>query len=270
MSSDDLSANLRLLCSYGRSVSEICRQAGINRHQLQRYLNGATSPSLHTLRRLCDFFGLEEHEILLSHADLAALVRIRPPRLQRSRDRAAEYMGVFFDSQDLDIAANYVGYYHIYFQPNRLVPEIHRAITRVMLEDRCLVTRTLERYPAGSPGLPRVVKYDGIAYTSGSTFTVIERRPSMPSSTFFTVLYGADAGELTYLSGLVTGVAPDSSRTIYSLRTCWQYLGRDIELRKEVNACGQFPARSRSIGKNVRQYTDNNLADGDEAFSPHF
>ena len=32
----DLAANLRLLCSYGRSVSDVCRRLGINRQQLIR------------------------------------------------------------------------------------------------------------------------------------------------------------------------------------------------------------------------------------------
>ena len=32
MASSDLGSNLRLLCSYGQSISAICRQAKINRH----------------------------------------------------------------------------------------------------------------------------------------------------------------------------------------------------------------------------------------------
>ena len=44
MSSKDLGPNLGLLCSHGRSTSAICRQAPINRHQLQRYLNGQPRP----------------------------------------------------------------------------------------------------------------------------------------------------------------------------------------------------------------------------------
>lgn len=270
MAGKDFGPNLRLLCSYGKSISAICRQAGINRHQLQRYLNGTTEPSLHTLRRLCDFFGLEEHEMLLPHRDFTALIRIRPPRLQRARDRISEYMGEFIDKQDLAVAQHYEGFYHVYFQPNRLVAEIHRALTRVTIEDRCLITKTLERYPAGSAGLPRVVKYDGIAFTSGSTLTVTERRPQAKASTFYTILYGADVDELTFLSGLVMGVAPDSSRTIYSVRTCWQYLGKEVDLRKRIGECGQFPRDARAIGKYIRYCTQNDLGPGDEAFSPHF
>ena len=269
MSSRDLGTNLRLLCSYGRSISAICRQASINRHQLQRYLNGSAFPSLHTLRRLCDFFGVEEHEILLPAAEFAALVKVRPPQLQRTRDRIGEYMDGFLQAQDFGAAERYVGFYHSYFQPNRKVPEVQRVLTRIAMEDRCLVTKTLEFYPSGAAGLPRVVKYEGIAYASSSTLTIIERRPSELTSTFFTILYGAGTSELTYLSGLVTGVAPDSTRDIYALRCCWRYLGREIDIRARMSECGSFPKDSPDISSYVRYCTQNNLQDGEEFFSPY-
>lgn len=270
MSSKDLGPNLRLLCSYGRSISAICRQARINRHQLQRYLNGSAAPSLHTLRRLCDFFGVEEHEILLPEREFAALVKVRPPQLARSRDRIAEYMAGFIEGQDLKQAAHYVGYYHGYFQPNRQIPEVQRVLIRITLEDNCLVTKTMEFYRSGTAGLPKVVKYEGIAYPSRSTLTMIERRPQETSSTFFTVLYGASEGALTFLSGLVLGVAPDSSRDIYALRTCWRYLGRNIDMRAALRACGQFPSDSPEIGSYIRYCTQNDLSAGEEFFAPHF
>jgi transcriptional regulator with XRE-family HTH domain len=265
---EDIPRNLRLLCGYGRSVSEICRQSGVNRHQMKRYLAGSSRPSLHTLRRLCDYFGVEEQELLLRHADFAALVRIRPPRLQRARDRAGEFIGAVTDRTEPKIAQRYVGYYHVYFQPDRLVNEVHRALTRVKLEDRCLVTKTLERYPVGSAGLARAVKYEGIAFASGNTLTVMERRPRAAESEFFSILYGADAGELTYLSGLALGVAPDSTRTIYALRLCWRYLGQDIDRRRRIAECGQFPADSPEIGKYVRYCTKNDLPAAEPLFSP--
>jgi transcriptional regulator with XRE-family HTH domain len=268
LANKDLGPNLRLLCSYGKSISQICRQAGINRHQLQRYLKGSSEPSLNTLRRICDFFGLDEHEILLPHAAFAELIRIRPPRLQQTRDPISEYMGGFIDAQDLGIAKHYEGFYHVYFQPNRLVPEIHRALTRITLEDRSLVTKTIERYITGHAGLPPVVKYKGIAFTNGSSLTMIESRSSTRASTFYSVLYGADTDALTVLTGLAMGVSPDSSRVIYCIRTCWQYLGKQIDLRQRIRECGQLPLTS--VGDYVRNCIQNDIAPQDEVFSPRY
>ena len=266
----DFPQNLRLLCSYGKSVSAICRQVGINRHQLKRYLSGSTAPSLHTLRRLCDFFGLEENEILMRHADFAALIRIRPPQLHRSRDRVAEFFGAVADAADLSRARHYVGFYHVYFQPDRQVPEIHRALTQIQLEDRCLVTKTIERYPGGTPGLPPVVKYEGIAYPNRNRLTIIERRPKATDTAFFSILYGADSEDFSMLSGLSMGVAPDSSRGIYCVRLCWQYLGIDIDIRRALSQCGQFASDDPGIDRHIQHYTHNELAAGDFAFMPRY
>ena len=212
---------------------------------------------------------VEEHEILLPAAEFAALVKVRPPQLARSRDRISEYMAGFLEGQDLKLAARYVGYYHSYFQPNRQVPEVQRVLTRIVMEDNCLLTKTMEFYRSGTAGLPKVVKYEGIAYPSRSTLTVIERRPQETSSTFFTILYGASEGELTYLSGLVTGVAQDSSRDIYALRTCWRYLGRDIDVRAALRACGHFPREGAEISNYIRHCTQNDLSPGEDYFAPH-
>src|SRR5688572_20333441 len=72
------SENLRLLCSYTRSVSHVCRHLDINRQQFARYLNGETLPSLHNVRKICDFFGVEEAEIFLPPARFRPIVSTRP------------------------------------------------------------------------------------------------------------------------------------------------------------------------------------------------
>ena len=77
---EDFARNLRLLCSYYRSVAEVCRRLDINRPQFNRYLSGRYRPSAHTLRRFCAFFGVEEHEILLPSAQFERLVQVRPRR----------------------------------------------------------------------------------------------------------------------------------------------------------------------------------------------
>lgn len=268
MSAEDFSTNLRLLCGYGQSVSAICRDAGINRHQIKRYLGGTASPSLHTLRRLCDFFGLEEHEILLPQKEFATLIRIRPPRLQRTRDRFSEFFGGFAGGSDLANLNHYVGYYQGYFQPDRRVPEIHTTLTQLKVEDGALVSKTIERHPSGSAGLPKTIKYNGVAFLNGTILTVIENCVQVQGSAFVTMLYGADGTELTFLSGLVTGASPDSTHAIYTLRTCWRFLGSDIDLRKHLSLCGHFPLDHPSVGDYARFCTTNDLAAGEGAFEP--
>jgi transcriptional regulator with XRE-family HTH domain len=268
MQPDNIASNLRLLCSYGRSVSDVCRRAGINRHQFERYLSGSSTPSLRTLRRICDFFGLEDHEILLDRQTFAELVRVRPPRLQRTLDRNAAFMEALAGEPDLTTAQRYVGYYHLYAQPDRRNREIHRVLMRVQLIDRTLVTKTLERYPRGAAGLPHTVKYSGILLPHHKRLIAMDRLATNRDSLFFSIMYSTPYSELTYLSGLVMGVTPDASETTYCLRTVWHYLGREVDLRHRVRQCGQLPFDSPEINEYLRYCISNELGDGDEAFMP--
>jgi transcriptional regulator with XRE-family HTH domain len=61
----NFTANLKRVASYYPSISEMCRKLEINRHQFMKYLSGASFPSRYTMRRICDFFGVDEYEILL-------------------------------------------------------------------------------------------------------------------------------------------------------------------------------------------------------------
>ena len=63
-----LGANLRQLSRSAVSISELCRQLGINRTQYNRYLAGESFPRPDVLYRICDFFGVDAR-ILLEPVD---------------------------------------------------------------------------------------------------------------------------------------------------------------------------------------------------------
>src|SRR5437868_15480067 len=71
-------ANLRTLCSYYRSVADVCRKLNVNRAQFNRYLNGSSRPSSYTIERICDFFGVEPAEIYLSHDHFQQIIKVVP------------------------------------------------------------------------------------------------------------------------------------------------------------------------------------------------
>ena len=77
MYSHPFAENLRLLSSYSPSISELARRLGINRSQINKYLSGTSTPRPALLRRICDHFGVEIHEILMPHSDFSGLIRVR-------------------------------------------------------------------------------------------------------------------------------------------------------------------------------------------------
>ncbi len=56
--------NLRALCAPYRSVSDLCRQLGINRTQFNRYLSGESFPRPDVLHLICQFFDVDARILL--------------------------------------------------------------------------------------------------------------------------------------------------------------------------------------------------------------
>ena len=63
-----LGDNLRHLCRNTPSISELCRDIGINRTQFNRYLNGSAFPRPDVLFRICQHFSVDAN-ILLHRLD---------------------------------------------------------------------------------------------------------------------------------------------------------------------------------------------------------
>ena len=65
MPHDPVSANLSFACTLFPSIAHVCRRIGINRQQFNKYLSGSVRPSRHNMRKICDFFGVTEAELLM-------------------------------------------------------------------------------------------------------------------------------------------------------------------------------------------------------------
>lgn len=59
-----MALNLRAACKGKGSISQICREIGINRQQFNKYLAGKSLPSSHNMRAICGYFGLTEQHLL--------------------------------------------------------------------------------------------------------------------------------------------------------------------------------------------------------------
>ncbi|WP_299350273.1 helix-turn-helix transcriptional regulator [uncultured Shimia sp.] len=57
-------ANLRILADRYPSVSQLCRELGINRTQFNRYLSGESFPRPDVLHRMCQFFDVDARILL--------------------------------------------------------------------------------------------------------------------------------------------------------------------------------------------------------------
>ncbi len=270
MAIDDLAENLRLLCSYGRSTSDVCRRAGLNRQQFNKYLNGHARPSLSTLRRICDFFGVDDHEILLDAKDFREIIKLRPPRLGADRshlDEAIDRLIAPTDGNEALFKAH-EGYYHAYSYPEPSVGYYLRSLYRLYCQEGHWFVKSLDRRLDERFMLPATLKYTGIAIEGFQRIAVFEREQGVGRSLHVTFLYASEQAAPSYLPGLTMSSTPEGSHHIYCVRTVWHYLGRKPNLREALGKCGVVDLTVETLPDIVIEYTDNRMREGDTVLMP--
>lgn len=256
----NLSKNLRILCSYGRSIADVCRKLSVNRQQFERYLTGQTQPSLSTLRRISDFFGVDEAEILMDPRAFEELIKLRPPRLGSRPSRFEIQTTLFWDRRsetDL-LLERHAGFYHVYICPEPDRQDFLRSLTWIGWKDGIWMSKTLVRFTAGKFALPSCIRYNGIVFEGHNRIMVQEREFGGGRSVWSTILQTSDRAP-QFLTGLTMGISPKSSHLVYSTRTVWQYLGKSINAKAALQACGvldldaaELPTYVKEIFSSVR------------------
>ncbi|APG45628.1 helix-turn-helix domain-containing protein [Phaeobacter porticola] len=153
MPDTDLSSNLRLLCCYGRSVSEVCRRIGINRQQFNKYLTDQTTPSL------------------------AKLVRLRPPVLAQSDDPFSEQMErvIRRECRNPGLLERHEGYYHIYMSPDPSKHYLLNNIGRIFGSGKDWFSKELERYEDNEFAIPSTLKHSGLVFEAHNRIFITSR-----------------------------------------------------------------------------------------------
>jgi len=272
MAIEHLAENLRLLCSYGRSTSDVCRRAGINRQQFNKYLNGHARPSLSTLRRLCDFFGVDDHEILLDADEFRELIKLRPPQLGADRnqlERAIDRL-IAPSSSNQELFERHEGYYHSYTYPDPGRGYYLRSLYRLYQQDGNWFAKSIDRRLDTRFVLPSTLKYAGIALEGYKRFAIYEREQGVGRSLFATFLYASEHTTPTYLSGLMVSFTPEGAHDILCVRTVWQYLGKKPNLRAALGKCGVVDHNAEPLPDIVIECTDNRMLEGEAVLMPRF
>lgn len=238
MSNTALSRNLRLLTGYAASISEVCRGTGVNRTQYHRYLSGSGEPALRSLRRICDYFGVEEHEILQDADSFREIVRLRPPKLGPSPDPFSAIQSRLSEGDEVPMVA--MGYYHMVFRPDPAVDLYYRNLLRISASPRGMVIKQVERYPRPAISLPRRLVYEGTAFTRyGKLFCQVQER-SHRRSTWYMVLSVGDFAAPSLLHGRAVGCEPEGLAGISTFPVVFIRLEGKTTLREALAACGYF------------------------------
>ena len=260
----DLARNLHYLASHYRSVAEVCRRIGINRQQFNKYLSGAARPSLHNFKRLADFFGVEESELLLSHQDFVRLVLRRPLAAD-----LPEPLRLFLHQSQRKFAASqqamarYCGLYHAYFRSPAWPQGILCNLYAITTDGVQTYVKTVERLTWAHKAKKDVFvhKYQGLALHDGNRIYLFESQPALTACYSMIVLYPSNRSRISLLPGLVTSVTGGVSRAPYASRIVLERLGEQADFRVALARCGVYRLDSEEIDEEIKDRIDNALSD---------
>lgn len=263
---NDFAINLGLLCSYRPSIAEACRRLGMNRQQFNKYLAGQTRPSRANMRKICDFFGVTEAEILLEHPKFEQMILLRRvPEHSAALEKPLEKLeGIYRESQKLD---RYVGFYYRYFFSfgnkglvTRSLASIHEVSGRYYWKN---IEVLRDPNTGKSMGLN---KYEGALFYLADRIYIVEYETLEKKSITQATLYPSHQHRLTSLVGNQTGGPTRRGRKPGASKVLLDYLGPRINVRKALQDTGFFHPTSDRISQDIIPLITNRMAEDSFVF----
>ena len=252
----DFSLNLRLLCSRERSVSELCREIGLNRQQFGKYLSGAALPSAHNMRRVCAHFEIDEREMFGPHEEFRAR---HGPGASDPRNLPWRALFQAFPG-DRAALRRYLGLYHSHFISPSWPGTVMRALVLIHEREGFVMSRSVERAVDPARGVRHRSKYEGLVAFRGERLYVVEREALFRDSIVETILFPAHRHQLSFLRGMTFGVSWRPRRAPYASRAIWKRLRDGVDPRDALAGCGVFALNSLELDPVVRGFV------GDDTF----
>lgn len=259
---NDLPQNLALLCSYHRSIAEACRRLGLNRQQFNRYLSGQSHPSRRNMRKLCDFFGVTESELLMEPAQFEQIVALRrkPDPLPQMRRPLQQVEALYRRSQSME---KYIGFYYRYFFSFGNKGLITRSLVSVHVDAGRYYWKNIEVLRDPDSGKTfGLNKYEGAMFFLADRLHIVEFESLEFRSITQVTLYANHQHRLLRLMGIQTGGPTRRGRKPGASKVALDYLGRDVDLRKAMAGIGLFRPDSESIPADIVNLIGNEVQHG--------
>ncbi len=246
----DFAKNLRLVCGFEKSVSEVCRSVGINRQQFSKYLNNSSRPSPYNLQRIADYFAIEPLDLHLSHDQFSDRMRFHPGRVGKlSRSPQNQPLMKAFPG-DLAKLRRYLGYYLVYFHSFSWDGFILCSVSHVFEVDGMICTKMIERARDPAEGTLYLSKYDGQMSLLGNRIFVVEHQSLANDAIVETVLQPIERSQLVLLRGTTLGLS-STRRETYVSRCVWKHIGTNVDLRAALEAVGLIQIEGNSIDPKI-------------------
>ncbi len=256
--------NLRLLCSYHASISDVARRLRMSRQQIMKYLAGTAYPSAKSMRRLCDFFGVEEHEIIMPDDQFRDIVRLKPS-LPRSSELTPPLLLALLkaSARQMPQLRGYAGYYYEFRYSFTSQHLVLKSLLNIQETDGLMMYKSIERLKHQEDGLKNVAspqngvdvfKYTGILLMIGNRIHMLDQEALMGQELSHMVLFPPYRSRISALRGMKMGVTATDAHEPIAGRVVLEKIGRSIDLRRAMMRCGLYDPKSEGVPRSVLGY----------------
>ncbi|WP_299849978.1 helix-turn-helix transcriptional regulator [uncultured Roseovarius sp.] len=252
-----LQKNLRFLCAEKPSVAQVCRDIGINQQQFSKYLTGRAKPSAHNLRRIAQYFDVDENLMLSSKAQLVRAYRKNAATLaERRKDPLANSF-----PGDLTKLRPFLGAYQVFFHSPAAAGGV--AVNAVFLDERngIIYSRLIEVLSDVTLQSRRWTRCDGkVSYQGGRIFVVDNERRGENAFSMY-ILTPPHRQKKQYLFGTMCFLASLPRRTPYASKVAWKKFETYKSVRELFGTCGIHPIESLKIDPVIREFLSTGIED---------
>lgn len=259
---DKFSVNLAILCSYHASIAEVCRKLSFNRQQFNKYLSGQSRPSRSNMRRICDFFGVTEAELLLDTDKFEDLVSLRrKPLQQEDLSRPLQHLNNLY--QNSESLEKYVGFYFRYFFSFGNQGLVIRSLASIHMEGKNYYWKNIEVLRDPVTGRTTGVnKYEGACFYLADRIYIMEYETLGIGSITQVTLYPSHRHRLDWLVGIQMGAPTRRGRKPGASKVLLEFLGRNINVRAALGKTGLFSPEGGHVRKETVDLIRNDIASG--------
>ena len=260
MSNRNFSVNLRAICNRHRSVAHVCRSLEMNRQQFNKYLSGQVYPSRHNLERICHFFKIDENQFSLEAPEFE---RFSATLFKQSEKVGHSVLDSVVDSlaSDIEALSRYEGYYYGYFHALGFPGFLIRSLIHLYRDGDRFYTKSIEHlWQKEKPkSNRRRFKYKGMAFYMADRIFITEFETFTRHTICQTILFPSYRNTIGTLSGITTGVGSLNSHMPKSTRVEYEFLGKQVDLRKALKDCGLYDLESDLIDAEIKERVDNKI-----------
>ncbi|WP_254439314.1 helix-turn-helix domain-containing protein [Ruegeria arenilitoris] len=211
-------ANLRQLSRQYSSVSELCRQLGINRTQFNRYLSGESFPRPDVLDRMCRFFEVDAR-ILLRPLEEIELPPIHP---------AASALTEFLGSGPSTLTENLLpaGFYYVTETGLDGAPSTRHRLIHARRLPQCTLVRSYEPGNGAEQAHPSRREVQGIAACAGQQIYILMSSRAAQNSRIYLVTRGTHENAERW-RGVAICLSKTNAQATTMRRLTLNYLGTE-------------------------------------------